>query len=169
MNYSAIKYNDVANGEGVRTSLFVSGCTHHCPGCFNKIAWPFDAGEPFTAEVEERIFKSLEPTWVSGLSLLGGEPMEKVNQTALLPFLREYKRRFPEKTLWIWTGYILESDLMDPKGRARCEATDEILHMADVIVDGPFVEAKKDIALRFRGSSNQRLIHLKSGRITSIS
>ena len=167
MNYSAIKYNDVANGEGVRTSLFVSGCTHHCKGCFNEVAWAFDAGEPFTEEVAERIFSSLEPDWIAGLSLLGGEPFEPVNQRALVPFLREYKRRFPKKDLWCWTGYLYENDLVSPQGRARCEVTDEFLSMIDVLVDGPFVEAQKDISLRFRGSGNQRIIELRKNRAVS--
>lgn len=158
MHYSAIKYNDIANGEGVRTSLFVSGCTHHCPGCFNQVAWPFDAGEVFDEKVEEQIFASLEPAWIAGLSVLGGEPFEIVNQRALYPFLARYKERFPGKTLWMWTGFVYEPDLLSPAGRARCEVTGKILDMVDVLVDGPFVEALKDITLVFRGSSNQRIL-----------
>ncbi|MBR1870912.1 MAG: anaerobic ribonucleoside-triphosphate reductase activating protein [Kiritimatiellae bacterium] len=161
MNYSSIKFNDIANGDGVRTSLFVSGCRHHCRGCFNKVAWDFNAGEPFTAAVQERILRSVEPEWISGLSILGGEPFEPENQIGLLPFLRKYRSRCPGKSLWMWTGFIYERDLLAQDGRARCEATDEILWLADVLVDGPFIEEMKDITLRFRGSSNQRIIKLR--------
>ena len=161
MNYSAIKFNDIANGDGVRTSLFVSGCRHHCRGCFNKVAWDFTAGEPFTMAVQGKILKSLEPEWISGLSILGGEPFEPENQLGLLPFLRRFRARCPGKSLWMWTGFIYEKDLLNPNGRAHCDATGEILWMADVLVDGPFVEELKDISLAFRGSSNQRIIKLK--------
>ncbi len=160
MNYATIKVNDIANGTGVRVSLFVSGCTHHCPGCFNAEAWDFDYGEPFTAAVEEGILKALEPAYVAGLSLLGGEPLEPAHQRALMPLLRKMKQRFPEKTVWCYSGYLLDKDLLAADGRARTEVTDELLAMLTVLVDGPFVEAQKDISLRFRGSANQRIIDM---------
>ena len=160
MNAAEIKYNDVANGLGVRTSLFVSGCTHRCEGCFNEVAWDFAYGEPFTDELQEQIIESLRPSYIRGLTLLGGEPMEPVNQRALLPFLRRFRRELPGKDLWCYTGYTLETDLLE--GRARCEVTEELLSLIDVMVDGEFVLAKKDLMLRFRGSSNQRLIDLRA-------
>ncbi|HAK17263.1 MAG: anaerobic ribonucleoside-triphosphate reductase activating protein [Lachnospiraceae bacterium] len=162
MNYAQIKYCDIANGTGVRTSLFVSGCTHHCKGCFNEIAWDFGYGEPFTDEVQQKIIDSLAPEYIAGLSLLGGEPMEPVNQRALVPFLRKVRAAYPDKTLWCYTGYTYETDLLDPEGRAHCEVTDEFLSYIDMLVDGKFVEELKDITLLFRGSSNQRLLHLSS-------
>lgn len=161
MNYSAIKNCDIANGEGVRVSLFVSGCTHHCKGCFNESTWPFDSGEPFTKEVEDRILSLLEPEHIKGLSLLGGEPFEPQNQAVLVPFLRRVRERFPEKDVWCYTGCVLERDLLSPT-RWRTEVTDEMLSMIDTLVDGPFVLELKDISLKFRGSSNQRIIKLKS-------
>lgn len=163
MNYANIKYCDIANGAGVRTSLFVSGCTHRCPGCFNSEAWDFGYGEPFTDEVQEMILDSLKPAYVAGLSLLGGEPLEPSNQRALLPFLRAVKSAYPDKDIWCYTGYTLETDLAEG-GRAHCEATDELLGYLDVLVDGRFIEAEYDISLRFRGSKNQRLIDLPTSR-----
>ena len=157
MNYAEIKKCDIANGKGVRVSLFVSGCTHRCPGCFNSIAWDFGYGKPFDKKVWEELFSALSPDYIAGLSLLGGEPFEISNQKALLPFIREYKRRFPNKNLWCYTGYTLDLDLI-PEGRAHCDATDELLSYIDVLVDGEFVEALADISLKFRGSSNQRII-----------
>ena len=158
MNYATIKYNDIANGTGVRVSLFVSGCTHHCKGCFNAEAWDFGYGEPFTREVEEAILAALDHGYVDGLSLLGGEPMEPAHQRVLLPFLQEVKERFPAKNIWCYTGYLLDAELLDPKGRAHTEVTEELVSLLDVVVDGRFEEEKKDIRLRFRGSSNQRII-----------
>jgi anaerobic ribonucleoside-triphosphate reductase activating protein len=158
MNYATIKYNDIANGTGVRVSLFVSGCTHHCKGCFNAEAWDFDYGEPFTREVEENILAALDHGYVDGLSLLGGEPMEPAHQRALLPFLKEVKERFPAKNIWCYTGYLLDTELLDETGRAHTEVTRELVGLLDVVVDGRFEEDKKDIRLRFRGSSNQRII-----------
>lgn len=157
MYYGNIKKSDIANGIGVRVSLFVSGCTHHCKGCFNEETWDFKYGEIFTKKTQEQIFKWLEPSYVSGLTVLGGEPMEYVNQQELLPFLKEVKRRFPKKTIWCYTGYIFEKDLLErmvPKWRY----TKPLLECIDVLVDGPFIEELKDITLLFRGSSNQRLI-----------
>ncbi len=157
MHYATIKPCDIANGPGVRVSLFVSGCTHHCPGCFNKETWDFAYGEPFTAETEELLLTKLAPGFITGLTLLGGEPMEPVNQRALLPFVEKVRQRFPEKTIWCYTGYTLETDLLATDGRAHCEVTDSLLSLLDVLVDGRYVEALRDITLLFRGSSNQRL------------
>lgn len=159
MNYGAIKKCDIANGEGVRVSLFVSGCTHHCPGCFNQEAWDFDFGRPFTEETEEEILQALSPEYINGLTLLGGEPFEPGNQRVLLPFLKKVRERFPQKNIWCYSGYTLEEDLLK-ESRARCEATDEMLSMIDVLVDGRFVMELKDISLAFRGSSNQRILDL---------
>ena len=159
MNYGNIKFFDIADGPGVRTSLFVSGCSHHCPGCFQPETWDFAFGEEFTPEVEDKIIASLAPDYVDGLTLLGGEPMEKVNQRALLPFVKRLKEAYPHKNIWCYTGYTLESDLLS-ESRARCEVTDELLSLIDVLVDGEFVEALRDLTLRFRGSRNQRLIDL---------
>lgn len=161
MNYSAIKYADIANGEGVRTSLFVSGCRRRCPFCFNEEAWNFAAGEPFTSEVEARIMESLEPHYISGLSLLGGEPMEPENQYGLVEFVERVKERFPHKTIWCFTGDLYE-DLA--AGGKHTEVTERLLACIDVLVDGPFVQDLKDITLRFRGSSNQRVIDLNATR-----
>ena len=161
MNYASIRTCDIANGEGVRVSLFVSGCTHHCKGCFNEAAWDFAYGEPFTKKTENEILAALEPDFIDGLTLLGGEPMEPENQRALMPLLRRFREKFGDtKTLWIYTGCVLETDLK-AESRWRTEVTDEMLSLADVLVDGPFLEAKKDISLQFRGSSNQRIIRLR--------
>ena len=160
MNYANIKKHDVANGTGVRVSLFVSGCTHRCKGCFNAEAWDFSYGKPYTAETEEEILVALGKSYIAGLSLLGGEPFEPCNQRALLPLLRRSRERFPQKDVWCYSGYTLDTDLA-AGGRAHCEATDEMLSLIDVLVDGEFVEEKKDLKLRFRGSSNQRIIDVK--------
>ena len=160
MNYAEIKTCDIANGEGVRTSLFVSGCTHRCKGCFNEIAWDFDYGNPFDEAIRDYILKELTPGYIAGLTLLGGEPFEPVNQKGLLPFMEEVKKEFPNKNIWCYTGYLYDVDLQKG-GRAYCEYTDRMLQLIDILVDGPFVEAKKDIRLKFRGSSNQRIIDLK--------
>lgn len=157
MNYAAIKWADVANGPGVRVSLFVSGCTHHCPGCFNQEAWDFDYGQPFTGAEEDRIVAALAPAHIKGLSLLGGEPFEPDNQRALLPLLRRVKACYPQKEIWCYSGYTLDGALW-ADSRARCEVTDELLSLIDVLVDGPFVQEKKELSLRFRGSANQRII-----------
>jgi anaerobic ribonucleoside-triphosphate reductase activating protein len=164
MNYASIRKCDIANGEGVRVSLFVSGCSHHCKGCFNEEAQKFDYGEAFTREVEDEIIEAMKPSHISGLTLLGGEPMERENQRALLPFLRRIFGHDHEagtgKTLWIYTGCTLEQ-LQDHSSRWYTQFTDEILSMTDVLVDGPFIEELKDISLKFRGSSNQRILKLK--------
>lgn len=164
MHYASIKPCDIANGPGVRVSLFVSGCSHHCPGCFNKETWDFSYGQPFTEETMAQLYEMLSPSYITGLTLLGGEPMEKVNQRALLPFVKEVRHRFPDKTIWCYTGYTYEADLLADTGRARCEVTEEMLSCIDVLVDGRFVQELYDITLLFRGSSNQRLIDLDGTR-----
>ena len=160
MNYGNIKNTDIANGEGIRVSLFVSGCTHHCKNCFNPETWDFCYGKPFTEEVEEKIIKMLEPDYVNGLTLLGGEPMEPQNQKALLPFIKKVREKFGnKKNIWCYTGFIFDKDLA-PNGRVYCDATSELLKNIDVLVDGPFIEDLKNLSLKFRGSSNQRIINL---------
>jgi len=160
MNYGEIKNFDIANGEGVRVSLFVSGCTHHCKNCFNKETWDFAFGKPFTAETEERLLAALKPDYINGLSLLGGEPFEPQNQAALLPFLRHVRAQYPEKTIWCYTGYLFDTELL-ADSRARCAETDEMLSLLDVLVDGEFVQELYNISLQFRGSSNQRIIDVQ--------
>ena len=157
MNYAEIKKCDIANGVGVRTSLFVAGCRHRCPGCFNAEAWDFSAGHTFTRAVEDEILASLGPEYVDGLSVLGGEPLEPENQVALAPFLERVKSRFPAKGIWLWTGFTWD-ELTSGSARARTDDLSRILACLDVLVDGPFVEAQRDLLLRFRGSSNQRII-----------
>jgi len=169
MNYGQVYYNDVANGVGCRTAFFVSGCTHHCKGCFNEMTWDFNYGVPYTKEVEDEIVESIKPDYIAGLSILGGEPMEIVNQKEIRPLLERIKREVPKATIWIYSGYTWE-ELTD-KDNKRChgEDIDAILSMTDVLVDGEFMLDKKDLMLRFRGSSNQRVIDvpqtLKSGEI----
>ena len=165
MYYSDIHRRDIANGTGVRVSLFVSGCTHRCRGCFNPETWDFRNGQPFTEETENELLALLAPDYIEGLTLLGGEPMEPENQRALLPFLRRVRAAYPRKSIWCYTGYTYERDLLAPS-RARCEATDEMLSLVDVLVDGEFIESEKDISLAFRGSRNQRIIDLKKTRGT---
>ena len=162
LNYSAIKYCDIANGEGVRTSLFVSGCRRRCPFCFNEEAQNFAAGSPFDEAAQEAILKSLEPVYIDGLSLLGGEPMEPENQRGLVDFVERVKERFPDKNIWCYTGDVLDELLAG--GRHHTEVTDRLLACIDILVDGPFVQDKKDITLRFRGSSNQRIIDMNATR-----
>ena len=159
MNYSEIKYFDIANGEGVRTSLFVSGCRHGCPGCFNPDQWDFTAGKPFSREVQDKIVESLAPEYVDGLSLLGGEPMEPENQRALVDFVERVRQTYPGKSIWCYTGESLDA-LRTPDSPRPTAVTDRLLAAIDVLVDGPFVQAHHDITLRFRGSSNQRIIDL---------
>lgn len=154
MNYAEIKNCDIANGPGVRVSLFVSGCTHHCPGCFNEVAWDFQYGEPFTEEVMDRIVEMLRPNYIRGLTLLGGEPFEPENQAGVVALLRKIKKELPQKTIWAFSGYLFDRDILS----GRLGDTREYLSYLDVLVDGPFVEAKKNLSLRFRGSENQRII-----------
>lgn len=163
MNYAAIKSYDVANGPGVRVSLFVSGCTHHCKGCFNAEAWDFNYGEPFTPQVEEQILADLKPWYIRGFSLLGGEPFEPENQKALLPLMRRIRAAYPEKTVWCYTGYDYEKDIL--AGRlGSWEITRELLECIDILVDGEFHQQEKDLTLRFKGSRNQRIIDVKASR-----
>ena len=159
MNYADIKKVDVANGPGVRVSLFVSGCTHRCEACFNPETWDFSYGVPFGEAEIQQILTFLAPDHIRGLSLLGGEPFEPDNQRALLPFLRRVKEKCPQKEIWCYSGYTLDRELW-VESRARCEATDELLALLDVLIDGPFVEAQKDLNLRFRGSANQRILNV---------
>ncbi len=157
MNYATIKNCDTANGPGVRVSLFVSGCTHHCPGCFNEVAWDFSYGEPFTQQTIDGILEMLSPDYIRGLTLLGGEPFEPENQPGLVELLRQVRAKYPNKSIWAFSGYLFDRDIMT--GRLGDPAvTREFISYLDVLVDGPFIEAKKDLSLRFRGSSNQRLI-----------
>lgn len=157
MNYATIKNCDIANGPGVRVSLFVSGCTHRCPGCFNEEAWDFNYGKPFTQDTVDSILNMLEPDHIKGLTLLGGEPFEPLNQPEIVKLLRQMKKEYPNKTVWAFSGYLFDKDILS--GRlGPWEITREFLQYVDVLVDGPFVMAKKDLSLRFRGSSNQRLI-----------
>ena len=160
MNYATIKYNDIANGTGVRTSLFVSGCTHRCKGCFNAEAWDFSYGKPFTEEVENDILKSLENDYVDGLSLLGGEPIEPSNQIALYPFLKKVKEKYPNKDIWCYSGYLFDSELLS-QSRATTPITKDMLALIDVLVDGKFIEEQKNISLAFKGSENQRIIDVQ--------
>ena len=157
MNFCELKKFDIANGEGVRTTLFVSGCRNHCAECFQPQTWDFGFGKEFTREVEDEILKSLEPSYVAGLTLLGGEPMEPENQRELLPFLRRVRTECPGKTIWLYTGFTWEQLTREPS-RGNIDVTPELLECLDVIVDGPFLIAQKDISLRFCGSRNQRII-----------
>jgi anaerobic ribonucleoside-triphosphate reductase activating protein len=159
MNYAKINPNDIANGTGVRVTLFVSGCTHHCKGCFNSETWDFNYGTPFTEETEDKILELLKPDYIEGLTLLGGEPMEPQNQKALLSLLKKVKKEFPQKNIWCYSGYLFDSEII--KGRAHTDVTDELLSCIDVLVDGRFMEDKKNIMLKFRGSENQRIIDVE--------
>lgn len=159
MHYGEIKNCDIANGEGVRVTLFVSGCTNHCENCFQPQTWDFCYGQPFTRETEDALLEMLAPEYISGLTLLGGEPFEPENQRGLLPFLERVRRTLPRKTIWAYTGFTWEQ-LHTEGSHPRCEVTDTLLAQLDVLVDGRYVDALHDISLRFRGSSNQRLINV---------
>ena len=162
MNYATIKWCDIANGEGVRVSLFVSGCTHHCKNCFNEVAWDFSYGEVFDEEIQKKILNELESDYIAGLSLLGGEPFEPQNQLALAPFVAKVKELYPTKPIWCYTGCILDEKKGVLKEKHKnIPVTKELISMIDVLVDGPYVEELKDIRLKFRGSSNQRVIDVK--------
>ena len=161
MNYATVKDHDTANGYGIRVSLFVSGCTHHCKECFNEEAWDFNYGEPYTQDVEDKIIEYLKRDYIRGLTLLGGEPMEKVNQRGLINLLRRVKKEVPNKDIWCYSGYTFDVDILPTNGKVHIEVTDEILSYLDVLVDGEFVVALKNLRLKFRGSSNQRLIDVK--------
>ena len=167
MNYATIKNCDIANGPGVRVSLFVSGCTHHCKGCFNEVAWDFNYGQPFTNETIQTILDMMKPSYIKGLTLLGGEPFEPQNQGPIVELLRQVKKAYPDKSIWAFSGYLFEK--ITSRTLGDWAVTREFLSSLDVLVDGPFVEEKKNLALRFRGSENQRLIDvpatLASGKI----
>ncbi len=160
MYYGNIKKIDIADGLGVRVSLFVSGCTNHCKDCFQPETWDFCYGQPFTEQTQEELLVALAPEYIAGLTILGGEPFEPENQRALLPFVRRVRAAYPDKNIWCYTGFTLENDLLR-ESHARCEATDELLSLIDVLVDGRFEADKKSVALKFCGSTNQRLIDLK--------
>lgn len=160
MNYGAIKKCDIANGTGVRVSLFVSGCRHHCKGCFNAVAWDFNYGQPFTDRTANEILDALAPDYIQGFSLLGGEPFEPENQRVLVKLLRLIHATYPSKDVWCYSGYLYDVDMI-PGGKIYTEVTKEMLSYIDVLVDGEFIEAEKDLSLTFRGSRNQRILHLK--------
>ena len=167
MNYATIKWTDIANGEGVRISLFVSGCTRRCKDCFNAVAWDFSYGKPFDESVRESIYEALKADYIAGLSLLGGEPLEPEDQRALLPFVKEVKKRFPEKSIWCYTGNVFDpaTGLLKEQDK-NTEVTEELISLFDVLVDGEFIEAQKNIRLKFRGSSNQRILDVKKSKIS---
>ena len=163
MNYAEVKYCDIANGLGCRTVLFVSGCRNACKGCFQPETWAFDFGSSFDEEIQKQIIDSLAPAYVQGLTLLGGDPFEEENQRALLPFVRQVKEKYPSKDIWAYTGYILDRDLVE-NGRKYTEATEELLSYIDILVDGPFMEDRKNLKIQFRGSENQRIIDMNESR-----
>lgn len=171
MNYAEIKNCDIANGPGVRVSLFVSGCTHHCKGCFNECAWDFSYGNHYTQETISSLLDMLKPDYIKGFTFLGGEPFDPKNQPMVLETARQIKQAYPDKSIWAYSGYVFDKDILPQKGRAHVkDVTDELLSYLDVLVDGPFVLEKKNLRLKFRGSENQRLIampeSLKTGEIT---
>lgn len=164
MYYCGIKECDIANGTGVRVTLFVSGCTNACEGCFQPETWDFCYGEPFTEETEEKLFSLLEHSYIKGLTILGGEPFEPQNQRALVPFLKRFRDKYPDKDLWVFSGFRYEDEMTVPGNHANCEVTSEFLDMIDILVEGRFVLKLKDLRLRYRGSSNQRIIDMRKTR-----
>lgn len=160
MNYADIKRIDVANGPGVRVSLFVSGCTHHCKGCFNEVTWDFEYGNPFTEKEIDQIIEYLDHEYIKGLTILGGEPFEHVNQIGLLPLLRRVREKYPEKSIWCFSGYLFDQEIVGEMVQ-KWDETREMLSYLDVIVDGRFVEERKNLSVRFRGSDNQRIIQVQ--------
>lgn len=165
MNYAGIKYNDIANGMGCRTVLFVSGCRNHCKDCFQPETWDFGYGKPFDEAIQEELLQSLEPEFIQGLTILGGEPFEEENQQPVYDFICKVRARYPQKDIWMFTGYVYDKDLI-PGGRKYTEVTDGILDQIDVMVDGPFIVEKKSVSLSFRGSENQRVLDMKKTRAT---
>ena len=164
MNYGNIKSYDIADGTGVRVSLFVSGCRHHCKGCFNAPTWDFNYGKPFTRETQDKLLELLAPSYIEGFSLLGGEPFEPENQPVLAELLKEIRRTFPDKSIWCYSGYLFDKDMV-PGGKIYTPFTDRMLSCIDVLVDGEFIQELKNLSLQFRGSSNQRILHLKDGKL----
>ena len=160
MNYSELKLFDVANGPGIRVTLYVSGCTHHCNGCFNTVTWDFNAGKPFDEAVMDKIIDAMKASYIAGLTILGGEPFEYVNQEGLLPLLKKVKETYPEKDVWCFTGYLFDKDIIDAMAK-ESPYTSELLKYIDVIVDGPFIEEQRNLMLKFKGSENQRTIDVQ--------
>ena len=158
MNYGNIKFIDTADGEGVRVSLFVSGCRNHCPGCFNQDTWDFDFGKEFTEVEENEILEGCNKEYISGLTILGGEPFEEENQKVIDELIKKFKEKFPKKTLWMYTGYVLDKDLLPGQRKYVEDVTGPILDSIDVLVDGPFILAERNLSLKFRGSNNQRIL-----------
>ena len=167
MNYAEIRDHDIANGEGFRVSLFVSGCRNHCKGCFNQVTWDFNYGKPFTEETINKILEYLKPEHISGLSILGGEPFEPENQCELIKLIRKVKEVYPKKSIWMYTGYVLENNLLYGCNR-HTKDTDEILRNIDVLIDGPYKEELRDISLKFRGSKNQRILKISKNFLDSL-
>ena len=169
MHFGNIKKNDIANGEGVRVSLFVSGCRNHCKNCFNPETWNFKYGKEFDDSVVDEILTALKPSWINGLTILGGEPFEPENQRDLVSFVKLVREKLPEKNIWMYSGYLFDQDILNPSGKVHTEVSLEILRNIDVLVDGKFVEELKNLSLKFRGSTNQRIIlvqeSLKKGEI----
>ena len=162
MNYATIKWTDIANGEGVRISLFVSGCTHHCKNCFNQVAWDFNCGQAFDENIQNKILQELSADYIAGLSLLGGEPLEPQNQEALYPFVKKVRELYPQKTIWCYTGFVFDEKSGELKETYKNTSdTKALIALFDVLVDGAFIEELKDIRLKFRGSSNQRIIDVQ--------
>lgn len=157
MNYAKVIFCDIANGKGCRTTLFVSGCKRHCKGCFNSQAWDFKYGDPFTEEIKNKILKSLEPKYIKGLSILGGEPLEDENKETVLNLILDVRKYYPDKDIWLYTGNTLEE--LEIKNDP---VIIQILNNIDFLVDGEFKEAEKDITLSFRGSKNQKIINMKN-------
>ncbi|WP_147615391.1 anaerobic ribonucleoside-triphosphate reductase activating protein [Treponema pectinovorum] len=164
MYYGEIKKIDIANGLGVRVSLFVSGCRNKCPGCFNQMTWDFKYGKEFTKQTEDEIIEALKPDHIAGLTVLGGEPFEEENQRVLTPFLERVRQIYPQKNIWCYSGYVYDKDLLPKDGKKHCEVTDRMLACIDVLIDGPFIIELKDITLNYRGSSNQRILWLKEDK-----
>ncbi|MGI5070365.1 anaerobic ribonucleoside-triphosphate reductase activating protein [Treponema pectinovorum] len=164
MYYGEIKKIDIANGLGVRVSLFVSGCRNKCPGCFNQMTWDFKYGKEFTKQTEDEIIEALKPDHIAGLTVLGGEPFEEENQRVLTPFLERVRQIYPQKNIWCYSGYVYDKDLLPKDGKKHCEVTDRMLACIDVLIDGPFIIELKDITLNYRGSSNQRILWLKDDK-----
>ncbi len=161
MNYGEIKKIDIANGEGVRVSLFVSGCRVHCSGCFNTCTWDFSFGKEFTEDTQNEVIESMKPEFISGLTVLGGEPFEPENQAVLAGFLTRVRKSFPQKTIWCYTGYVFDRDIEPENGKKHTKFTKEMLENIDILVDGPYMEEFKDVSLQFRGSRNQRILKIR--------